>query len=173
MTRCALRLSIVLGLLSIVLSGCSPLSDLARNRVGPISQERAEPCTDTFVPHPLDFVTTVRSEPVRMFDSNGAGVAVVYENQLCAGQALEVDLRWPATGNTHALGAILTLTTDDATLTRMVRAGSGYASGNPGRIHFGFPVGAQLERLEVRWPDGAVSTVDAPEPGALLTVTRR
>ncbi|HSN73702.1 MAG TPA: CRTAC1 family protein [Anaerolineae bacterium] len=99
--------------------------------------------------------------------------AMVYENQICAGAALEVDLRWPGSGNTHALGAVLTLTTDDAILTRMVRAGSGYASGNPGRIHFGFPVGARLERLDIRWPDGAVSSVDALEPGALLTVTRR
>jgi hypothetical protein len=99
--------------------------------------------------------------------------AMVYENQLCAGAALEVDLRWPGSGNTHALGAVLTLTTDDATLTRMVRAGSGYASGNPGRIHFGFPAGSSLERLDIRWPDGAVSSLDAPEPGALLAVTRR
>lgn len=98
--------------------------------------------------------------------------AMVYENQLCAGQALEVDLRWPNSDNTNALGAVLTLHTSQGLLTREVRAGSGYASGGPSRIHFGLPEGASLERLEVRWPDGAASTVDNPEPGVRLSITR-
>ncbi len=35
------------------------------------------PCTDAFVPHTLDHVTTMsRDKAVRMFESNGAGVAV-------------------------------------------------------------------------------------------------
>jgi enediyne biosynthesis protein E4 len=39
-------------------------------------------------------------------------------------------------------------------------------------LHFGFPAGARLEWLELRWPDGAVSAIDAPSARTLLTVTR-
>ncbi|MCB0207279.1 MAG: CRTAC1 family protein, partial [Anaerolineae bacterium] len=81
--------------------------------------------------------------------------ATLYENQLCAGAALEVDLRWPGSKNLNALGARLTLHTSSSALTRSVQAGSGYASGNPGRVHFGFSAGSKLERLDIVWPDGA------------------
>jgi hypothetical protein len=139
----------------------------------------------TFVPHPLNFVTSVRTEPVRMYDSNGVGVAVddldivvnnlqtpavVFENQLCAGKALEVDLRLPSSKNTHALGARLTLVTSDGTLTRAV---SGYASGDPACVHFGLPAGSRVERLEIRSPDDASSTISDLDAGQRLTITRR
>jgi hypothetical protein len=53
-----------------------------------------------------------------------------------------------------------------------VRAGSGYLSGDPSRVHFGFPAGTQVQRLEVRWPDGFQSVVDVTNAPALLTLTR-
>ncbi len=98
--------------------------------------------------------------------------AVVFENQLCAGAGLEVDLRSPAGANTRGLGARLTLHTSAGTLTREVRSVAGYASGEPARVHFGFPGDSDLQRLDVRWPDGAVSSISQPKPGTLLTITR-
>jgi hypothetical protein len=98
--------------------------------------------------------------------------AVVFENQLCAGAGLEVDLRWPAGANTRGLGARLTLYTSTGTLTREARAVAGYASGDPARVHFGFPRGSDLQRLDFRWPDGTVSSVSRPKSDTLLTVSR-
>ncbi|MEZ4733699.1 MAG: VCBS repeat-containing protein [Caldilineaceae bacterium] len=34
------------------------------------------PCADSFVPHELDHVTTVEGKVVRLFESNGAGLAI-------------------------------------------------------------------------------------------------
>ncbi len=99
--------------------------------------------------------------------------AQLFENRLCGGAGLEVDLRWPASGNTRAIGARLVLHTDRGTYTRDVRATSGYLSGDPARVHFGFPADAVLERLEVRWPDGAISALARPDRQTLLTVTRQ
>ena len=99
--------------------------------------------------------------------------AMVFENQLCAGEALEIDLVWPDSKNTRALGAHLTLHTDNGTYEREVRAVNGYASGDPARVHFGFPTGTKVTTLDVRWPDGATSSVSDLDPGTQITVTRR
>lgn len=98
--------------------------------------------------------------------------AQLFENRLCAGSSLEVELNWPQVQNRQALGAHLLLHTSAGTYTRDVRAASGYLSGDPARVHFGFPVDAKLETLEVQWPDGKVSIVDKIEAHQLLRVER-
>ena len=98
--------------------------------------------------------------------------AQIFENQLCLGNSLLVDLRWPASQNTHVIGASLTLHTSAGAYRRQVKATSGYLSGDPARIHFGFPTDIQLQQLEIRWPDGEVSTVNQVEAGTLLRVER-
>ena len=98
--------------------------------------------------------------------------AQVFENQLCGGASLEVDLSWPQSKNTRALGAQLALHTSTGTYYRDVRSGSGYLSGDASRIHFGFPVDARLQQLDIVWPDGNQSIVNAVAPNTLLQVTR-
>jgi len=104
--------------------------------------------------------------------NNFGAPAQLFENRLCRGSSLEVDLRWPKSRNTRALGATLLLHTSAGDYTRTVRADAGYLSSPPARVHIGFPAGAALERLEIRWPDGAVSAIDAPAAHSLLKVTR-
>jgi hypothetical protein len=98
--------------------------------------------------------------------------AQLFENQLCGGAGLEVDLHWSTSANTHALGAQLILSTSAGTYTRDVRAGSGYLSGDPARIHFGIPHGATIDRLDIVWPDGSVSGLATPIANTLLSITR-
>ncbi|RME45937.1 MAG: CRTAC1 family protein [Chloroflexi bacterium] len=98
--------------------------------------------------------------------------AQLFENRLCGGASLEIDLRWPGSRNPFAVGARVRLFSRDQMLTRFVRANSGYLSGEPSRLHFGFPADAQLLKLEITWPDGLVSVVNAPSSGQLYTVTR-
>lgn len=100
--------------------------------------------------------------------------AQLFENQTCGGASLEVDLRWPGSGNTRALGARLSLHTSAGTFTREVLVSNGYLSSDPSRVHFGFPAAAVLESLEVRWPDGAHTRLAADQlmVGAWVTLTR-
>jgi len=99
--------------------------------------------------------------------------SVMFENQLCTeGQSLQVDLRWPGSGNTRAIGAELTVWSGSDSYSRTIRSNSGYLSGEPSRVHFGLPSGASMDRLEIRWPDGEMSEVGGLEGGSLLTVTR-
>lgn len=98
--------------------------------------------------------------------------AQLFENQLCGGDNLQVELDWPQSQNRQAIGAQLILHTSTGIYTRDVRAASGYLTGDPPRVHFGFPAAAQLVKLEVRWPDGQVSIVEKLELDSLLQLTR-
>ncbi len=99
--------------------------------------------------------------------------AVVFENRLCGGNSLTVDLAWPHTKNTHAIGAQLTLHTTSGRQVRTIRSNGGYLTGEPSQVHFGFPAGALPLLLEIRWPDGAGSAIAMPHPGVRLTIERR
>ncbi len=107
--------------------------------------------------------------------NNLGSPAQLFENRVCGGAGLEVDLRWPASANTRAIGARLVLRTSAGLLTRDVLVSSGYLSSDPARVHFGFPAGTAVHGLEVRWPDGAETRL-ADDPrlaaGAWLTLTR-
>jgi enediyne biosynthesis protein E4 len=98
--------------------------------------------------------------------------AQLFENQLCEGSSLELDLRWLGSGNSRALGAVAMLQTDRGVYQRDVRALSGYLSGDPSRLHFGFPKDAVLQSLVVRWPDGAISTIKDINAGTRLEIQR-
>ncbi len=98
--------------------------------------------------------------------------AKVFENRLCGGSGLEVELRWPASLNTHAIGARLALETSTGMLYRDVRAASGYLSGDPSRVHFGLPDNATIQRIQITWPDGKISVLDSIQLQQLITVIR-
>jgi enediyne biosynthesis protein E4 len=83
--------------------------------------------------------------------------SVLFENNLCGGRSLQVELRWPQSDNIYGIGARLMLQTSAGTYTRDLRASSGYLSGDPARVHFGFPGDAQLFSLEIEWPDHEVT----------------
>ncbi len=104
--------------------------------------------------------------------NNLRGNAQLFENRLCGGAALQVDLRQPGSANPAAVGAITFLETDGSRLRRDVRVTRGYLSSAPGQLHFGFPAEAQLRRLLIRWPDGNWSIVARPPAGQRLIVAR-
>ncbi len=98
--------------------------------------------------------------------------AQLFENRLCGGRSIQVALHWASVQNRDGVGATITLYTSMGTLTRDVRAASGYLSADAPIVHFGLPTGATVERLAVRWPDGGVSNVPLMASGLLVTVTR-
>ena len=102
--------------------------------------------------------------------NNLRGPAQLFENQLCTGSSIQVDLRWPESGNSRSIGAELLLHTSEGIYRRQVKALSGYLSGDAARVHFGVLEGIGVEKLEVRWPDGVVSEVLQIQIGSLMTI---
>jgi enediyne biosynthesis protein E4 len=56
--------------------------------------------------------------------------------------------------NRDGIGAKVTLLVDGHTYVQEVRSGSSYISSNDLRLHFGLGVSAEVNRIEVRWPNG-------------------
>ncbi|RME99493.1 MAG: CRTAC1 family protein, partial [Chloroflexi bacterium] len=137
-----------------------------------------------FFPAPqwrLDARSSGRGMSMADFDNDGdldivvnnlLSPALLFENQICGGSSLLVDLHWPQQANNRALGAVLRLHTSHGVYTRDVRAASGYLSGDPARVHFGLPAGATISQLEITWPDGARSQVEAPAANVRLSISR-
>ena len=104
--------------------------------------------------------------------NNLRGNAQLFENRLCGGASLQVELRQPGSANPAAIGATAILETPAGRLRRDVRVTRAYLSSDPGQLHFGFPTETQPSLLLIRWPDGQWSTVSAPAAGQRLTISR-
>ena len=98
--------------------------------------------------------------------------SVLFENRLCGGPALEVELHWEGSPNHRAIGAQLQLHTRQGSFYREMRLSSGYLSSLPARVHFGLGTSTDLQQLKVIWPDGRVSLIERPPLGTLLQVRR-
>jgi hypothetical protein len=70
-----------------------------------------------------------------------------------------------------ATGAIVYLTTGKMRQRMDVVSGASYASNNDPRLHFGLGPAAKVDKLEVKWPDGALETVEVREVDRVLTLT--
>ncbi|MBI1294851.1 CRTAC1 family protein [bacterium] len=104
--------------------------------------------------------------------NNLRGAAQLFENRLCGGDNLLVDLRWPSSPNINAVGATVFVETNQGRLRRDVRVTRGYLSSSVGPLHFGLDPNAVIERVEVHWPDRAISVVDNVAPDVTLLITR-
>ena len=95
----------------------------------------------------LDIVVNNLNAPARL-----------YENRLCGGRAVTVQLHWEGTGNLSAIGARVVVSGDGGLrLVRTVETSRGYLSGAPSSVHFGLGSDLDTVDVEVVWPDGRVS----------------
>ena len=126
-----------------------------------LSSGRGMSMTDLNNDGQLDIVINNLSKPSQVF-----------ENQLCGGDSLEVELNWINSSNTKGIGATVYLNSSIGTMQREVLSQSGYLSGNDPKIHFGIPKNTTITNLEVVWSDGKRSKIDKPEANTILNITR-
>ncbi len=62
------------------------------------------------------------------------------------------------TPNRNAIGAVITVRTGTVTQRRLVQSGTSYISQDDMRQHFGLGPATAVDLVDVRWPDGTVST---------------
>ena len=98
------------------------------------------------------------------FDNDG-DIDVIVNNMNATPDLFRLDLRgglhWSTLklvgtrSNRNAIGARVTLSAADGTQVQEVRGGGSYFSQNDLRVHFGLGTASRIERVVVRWPDGA------------------
>jgi hypothetical protein len=74
--------------------------------------------------------------------------------------------------NRDAIGARVRLTAGGRTQIGERRSSDSYLSANDPRLHFGLGGASRIDRLEVRWPDGAVEAHEGLPVRRLLIITR-
>jgi enediyne biosynthesis protein E4 len=89
----------------------------------------------------------------------GGGPVLLFENQFEKAHYLTVSLRGTAS-NRLGIGARLTATVAGRDLTRELYPHNSFRSQMPSRVHFGLGDATRIDRLTVRWPSGAVQTLN-------------
>src|SRR5438105_1810661 len=73
--------------------------------------------------------------------------------------------------NRSAIGAEVVLEASDLTQRRVVDGGSGFASQNDRRLHFGLGRHEWVDRVTIHWPSGTVQLLQRPSIDGFVTVT--
>ncbi len=135
-------------------------------------------------PEAFDEPQIGRGRGVAVADLNEDGVPDLVVNNIggapglmlgaCTPQARSwIRLEWPGSANPAAIGATVRVEAGGRGTTRTVLAGGpGSGSGQDPILHFGLGESAAIDRIELRWPDGARSEV-AGACGRCSLVLRR
>ena len=74
--------------------------------------------------------------------------------------------------NTGAIGAIASARTGTLTQKRLVQSGSSYISQEDKRLHFGLGKAAQVDSLEVSWPDGTTTKRENVKANQVIEISQ-
>lgn len=105
-----------------------------------------------------------------LLTTNG-GPAYLLRNEGPTGRAVVLDLTGK-TPNRDAIGAQVTAQVGEQTQEFMVRTGSSYLSHSPTTLTVGLGAAGQIDRLEIRWPDGSEEVLENVAAGARYRVVQ-
>jgi hypothetical protein len=107
----------------------------------------------------LDLVLTENGGPAHLYRNEGKP----------KGSWLRLDLSGTV-GNRDAIGAVVKVTAHGVTQTRMVKSGSSYLSQSEHPLTFGLGVNDTADRIEIRWPNGRIQTMNKVTANQLITL---
>jgi len=102
--------------------------------------------------------------------ANQAGPLLVYKNEVAPERNwLQLELVGTR-ANREAYGAVVRVEFAGQVQCQAVVAASGFAAQNDRRLHFGLGDASRADRIEIRWPSGAVTTLANEAGGRVLRV---
>jgi hypothetical protein len=108
---------------------------------------------------------------VDVLTTDCGGVLRLYVNEAPKSGAW-IALRLLTAGGSDALGAKARLRAGGRDYWRRIDTGASYGSSHSPILHFGLPLGAKIESVEIVWPDGARQELGALETGRVHVVRR-
>jgi enediyne biosynthesis protein E4 len=108
----------------------------------------------------LDLLLTTNGGPARLLRNDTAAGSGWLKVQLQGGPS-----------NRNALGARVQVWTGDRVMLRTVRSGSSYLSASDRRLTFGLGAARGADRIEIRWPSGAVQSLGPVPRNRWLRIT--
>ena len=85
-------------------------------------------------------------------------------------KTLVIQLRGVAS-NRAAVGARITVTSENSTWQRQIKGGTSFASTHDPRVFFGIPENDVVKQVTVHWPSGITQVVDSVDLEKPLTLT--
>jgi len=145
----------------LVNRGLAGWSDVA-SRVGVTDEYdgRAVVLVDLFNRGVLDVVVANQKQP-----------ALVYKNSVVPGNHWITFKLVGTRSNRSAIGAEVLVAAGGTPQLKVVDGGSGFASQNDRRLHFGLGQTARVDSAVIRWPSGTVQTVAHPAADQLHVIT--
>jgi hypothetical protein len=102
--------------------------------------------------------------------ANQRGPLLIYKNTVTPeNQWIEFALEGTKS-NRSAIGAQVTVFWNGQQQQQQVSGGSGFASQNQRRLHFGLGKFPKVEKAFIRWPSGKSQTIENPAPNQLHVV---
>jgi hypothetical protein len=138
-----------------------PEPDLAAQLTRPVEVSRALAMGDIDDDGDLDVLMANAQGPARLFRNEAPR----------AGRWLIVRAIDPRVER-YAIGAQLTVVAGPRRFVRSVTRGFSYLSSNDPRAHFGLGDATQVDRIEVRWPDGLLEVFGASAVDRVVTLLR-
>jgi hypothetical protein len=121
---------------------------------------RAVALADLFNRGALDVVIANQNQP-----------ALLYRNSVAPGNHWIGFQLVGTRSNRSAIGAEVTLEAAGVRQLKVVDGGSGFASQNDRRLHFGLGETTQVDSVVIRWPSGTVQTLQHPAADRLHVIT--
>lgn len=110
----------------------------------------------------LDLLQTINQGPLRVLEN-------VRAQEGGAGNWLVIKPRMSGP-NHRAIGAVVRATVGGVTMMRPIMAGGGFLAQEPAEAHFGVGGASIVDSVEIRWPDGDVTTLHAVPANQALTI---
>ena len=104
-----------------------------------------------------------------LWANEGSNGGTLFRNDSTGNNYLVVKLRGLAP-NTAAAGARIMATVGTTTMMREVSIGSNYISQNPTEQYFGIGTAAQVDELQIRWPDGTTTDLGIVQANQRLVI---
>jgi len=126
--------------------------------------------TDTFDGRAVALADLFNRGVLDVVVANQRGPLLIYKNTVQPGRHwIELALDG-GKSNRSAIGARVELQWNGRAQVQEVSGGSGFASQNDRRIHYGLGASTSVDRIVIRWPSGTTQTIEHPDVDRVLTV---